>query len=75
MVQIQYHRKIRHILTDNGNGFFNHNVRALLQDLGIIYQHSCVATSQQNGVVERKHCHLLEVAHALLFRALLLLHF
>lgn len=34
---------------------------------GIIRQTTCIDTTQQNGVAERKNRHLLEVARALLF--------
>jgi len=42
---------------------------------GIIHQTSYVRTPQQNGIVERKHKHLLEVSKALLLKSYLPLHF
>ncbi|CAL2242392.1 unnamed protein product [Prunus armeniaca] len=69
-----WHRRLGHlspalqqIRVDNGGEFFS--MRNFFSDHGIIYQHSCVYTPQQNGVVERKHRHLLETARALRFQS------
>jgi hypothetical protein len=50
-------------------------MRPFFNGLGILFQHSCPATPQQNGVVERKHHRLLNVARALRFQACLPLQF
>ena len=42
---------------------------------GTTYQHSCVYTPQQNGVVEHKHRHILEIARVFHFQAHFPVHF
>lgn len=55
--------------------FFSNAIQDYFRANGILHQHSCVATPQQNGAAERKHHHLLEVARALRFQANLPLKF
>lgn len=45
------------------------NLGQFLRTNGIIHQSSCFETPQQNGIVEQKNRHLLEVAWALMFTA------
>ncbi|GKU93759.1 hypothetical protein SLEP1_g7327 [Rubroshorea leprosula] len=65
-------KKIR---SDNGKEFTEGVVKEFCFKKGIIQQTSCAYTPQQNGIVERKHRHLLEVARALRFQANLPLKF
>lgn len=39
----------------------------MFRDKGVIHQRSCVYSLQQNGIVKRKHRHLLNTARAILF--------
>ena len=50
-------------------------MRDFFKQQGTTYQHSCTYTSQQNGVIEHKHRHILESTHSLRFQAHLPLHF
>ena len=75
MVQTQYHLIPKCIRTDNGLEFFNKDYHALFTSKGIIHQSSCAYSPQQNGIVERKHRHILEVARALKFQSNMPSHF
>ncbi|KAL8116037.1 hypothetical protein AgCh_022503 [Apium graveolens] len=69
LVKNQFETTIKTFQTDNGTEFFNTSVNNFLQNLGIIHQASCAYTPQQNGLVERKHRHLLDCARTLRFHA------
>ncbi|XP_055830850.1 uncharacterized protein LOC129899873 [Solanum dulcamara] len=70
MVERQFNVRVKMIRSDNalelGKGT---QKSAFLASQGILHQFSCVATPQQNGTVERKHRHLLEIARGLMFQS------
>lgn len=68
-VQTQFNSKVKVLRTDNGLEFNHHDLVSHYNAHGMERQSSCTDTPQQNGVVERKHRHLLEVARALRFQA------
>jgi len=52
--------------TNNTLEYVKNDVSVFCSKNGIIHQASCSHTSQQNGVVERKHRHILDVARTLM---------
>lgn len=63
----QFGQPVQMVRSDNGTDFMC--LRGFFQDKGIIHQTSCENTPHQNGRVERKHIHILNVARALLFQS------
>lgn len=67
MIETQFSKKVKRIRSDNGSEFIC--LSKYFQEKGIVHETSCVHTPQQNGRVERKHRHILNVARALRFQA------
>jgi hypothetical protein len=69
MVKVQFEKDIKRIRCDNGGEFVSNKMLDFYAKEGIMLETSCPHTPQQNGVVERKHRHLLETARAIKFEA------
>ncbi|MFS7948515.1 putative RNA-directed DNA polymerase [Helianthus anomalus] len=69
LVKTQFKREVRRVRCDNGGEFVSNRMKTFYNESGIVLETTCPHTPQQNGVVERKHRHLLEIARALRFEA------
>lgn len=65
----QFKSKVLCIRSDNALELTEGTLKQFYLRKGIVNQTSCVHTPQQNGVVERKHRHLLETARALFLQS------
>ena len=65
-VTAQYDTPLKVLRTDNALEFTQSGVEALCTTRGILHQTTCPYTSQQNGVAERRHQHLLDMVCTLL---------
>lgn len=65
----QFNCKVLCVRSDNALELTEGALKEFYLQKGIIIQKTCSYTPQQNGVVKRKHRHLLETARALFFRS------
>jgi len=75
LLETQFSASIKILRSDSGGEYMSNEFQDLLQSKGIISQRSCPSTPQQNGVVERKNCHLLDMVRTLYLNHLFLLVF
>ncbi|WKA10953.1 hypothetical protein VitviT2T_028493 [Vitis vinifera] len=69
VIETQYNAKVRVLRSDNGGEYQSSDLQKYLEGHDTIHQTTCFNTPQQNGVVERKNRHLLEVVRASLIAA------
>ena len=62
----QFHTSICILRSDNALEYLYAHFSDFLSSHGILHQSSCAYTPQQNGVAERKNCHLVETTGTLL---------
>ncbi|GKA04713.1 retrovirus-related pol polyprotein from transposon TNT 1-94 [Tanacetum coccineum] len=65
-IQVGLNKTIRYIHIDNGTEFVNKDLTAYYERVGIFHQKTVPRTTQQNGVVERWNCTLVEAARIML---------
>ncbi|GJZ71494.1 putative RNA-directed DNA polymerase [Tanacetum coccineum] len=68
LVKTQFGKVVKIFRSDNGTKFVNKRFNDFAKLHGVLHQTTCAYTPQQNGVAERKHRHLLNVARALMFQ-------
>uniref|UniRef100_A0A2N9FKJ8 Integrase catalytic domain-containing protein n=1 Tax=Fagus sylvatica TaxID=28930 RepID=A0A2N9FKJ8_FAGSY len=68
-VENQFSTQIKFLRTDCGGEYTSNEFTAFCSSSGITHQLSCPHTPQQNGIVERKHRHIVECALTLLSHA------
>nr|KYP38032.1 Retrovirus-related Pol polyprotein from transposon TNT 1-94 [Cajanus cajan] len=66
LIENQFDCKLKRLRSDNGKEFFLTN---FYNSKGILHETTCIETPQQNGIIERKHQHLLNVCRSLLFQS------
>ncbi|KAJ0532312.1 putative RNA-directed DNA polymerase [Helianthus annuus] len=69
LILTQFKKRVKVFRSDSGTEFINSKMDNFYKSKGILHQTTCAYTPQQNGIVERKHRHLLNLARSLLFQS------
>ena len=64
MIETQFSKPINVFRSDNAQEYKAHEITSILHQFGNVPHFSCAGTSQQNGRVERKLRHILDVVRA-----------
>ncbi|GJT70459.1 putative ribonuclease H-like domain-containing protein [Tanacetum coccineum] len=64
---------VKYLSTDNGTEFVNQTLGEYYEKVGISYETLVARSPQQNSIVERRNCTLIEAAHTMLIYAKALL--
>jgi hypothetical protein len=75
MIHTQFSATIKKFRSDSGGEFLSDNFRQILTSEGTLGQFYCPGAHAQNGVVERKHRHIIESARTLLISSFVPSHF
>uniref|UniRef100_A0A2N9E5R8 Integrase catalytic domain-containing protein n=1 Tax=Fagus sylvatica TaxID=28930 RepID=A0A2N9E5R8_FAGSY len=67
--------KLKILRTDCGGEYSKHEFQSFCSSTGVLHQFTCPHTSQQNGVAERKHRHIVDKGLTLMSQASLPLTF
>ena len=70
-VRTQWSTTPKFLHTDNALEFTQTPLQDLSKSLGMIHQTTCPYTSQQNGVAERKHRHILDMRRTLMLEMMI----
>lgn len=66
MVKNQTEKKIKLLRTDNGTKYESNEFNDYCREVGIKRETTTAYTPEQNGIVERKNCSIMEATHAML---------